>query len=185
MGKFILGVLQDSILGLLFFNIFLWNLFLFAIDANIANYADDNKPYVSENRSCKGIESLKEFSGNMFAWFKKKQNKTTEKCQLLLSKKKPSAAVILQKRSTNVQQMLALRSKNSSLLLLSISLHSKCHTCNMLKKSTPKLNALTRIAFSLSQMKGKTVMRGYINFLFLYCFLVWMMYNRTMDKKQT
>ena len=51
MGKFIFGVLQESIIAPLFFNIILLDLFLFTNDADIVKYADDKKPYVSENRT--------------------------------------------------------------------------------------------------------------------------------------
>ena len=41
----ITGVPQGSILGTLFFNIYLSDIFLFTSDCEIANYADDNTPY--------------------------------------------------------------------------------------------------------------------------------------------
>ena len=41
----ITGVHQGSILGPLFFNIYLSDIFLFTSDSEIANYADDNTPY--------------------------------------------------------------------------------------------------------------------------------------------
>ena len=41
----ITGVPQGSILGPLFFNIYLSDIFLFTSDCEIANYADDNTPY--------------------------------------------------------------------------------------------------------------------------------------------
>ena len=49
---------QEFILGPLFFNIFLCDLFFFTNGIDIATYADDNTPYVSENRPCKVIEQL-------------------------------------------------------------------------------------------------------------------------------
>ena len=60
------GVPRGSILGPLHFNIFLCNLFLFTNDTDIANYADDNTPYVSESTTCKFTDLLEECSGNMF-----------------------------------------------------------------------------------------------------------------------
>ena len=47
--KIITGVLQGSILGLLLFNIFLNDLFLFVENSDLSNYADDNTLYSSGN----------------------------------------------------------------------------------------------------------------------------------------
>ena len=101
----------------------------------------------------------------MCAWFKK----IPEKCQLLVSKKKPFVAVFCKKKSANVQQMLALWSKNAWLLLLRISLHSKDHMCKMLKKPSRKLNILTRIASSIGQKKGKAVTEVCFNCFVCFC----------------
>ena len=44
-SQILTGVLQGSILGVIFFNIYLSDLFLFAKDSEIANYADDNSHF--------------------------------------------------------------------------------------------------------------------------------------------
>ena len=44
-SQILTGVPQGSILGVIFFNMYLSDLFLFAKDSEIANYADDNSPF--------------------------------------------------------------------------------------------------------------------------------------------
>ena len=99
--EIIFGVRQESILGLLLFNISLCDLSLFTTDTDIANYADDIRS-VYENTTCKVIERLRECSGDMFTWFEidgmKVENDgmkaNPEKCYLLVSKEKTSTSVI-------------------------------------------------------------------------------------------
>ena len=65
----VLGVTQGSILGPLFFNIFLADLFFNVFSMDIANYADDNTPYATANDIDSLIASLEEASESLFTWF--------------------------------------------------------------------------------------------------------------------
>ena len=63
------GVPQGSILGLLLFNLFLCDLFLFVEEVDIMIYADDNTPYVCYENVDVTLEKLEEVGKVLFEWF--------------------------------------------------------------------------------------------------------------------
>ena len=65
----VLGVTQRSILGLLYFNISLADLFFTVFSMDIANYANDNTSYATANDIDSLIASLEETSESLFTWF--------------------------------------------------------------------------------------------------------------------
>ena len=80
------GVLQDSILGPLLINIFLADLFLIHSDIDIANFADDNTPYLSAKNVEDFIEYLERASVSLFRWFENNLLKgNADKCHFLVS----------------------------------------------------------------------------------------------------
>ena len=87
--EILFGVPQSSILGSLLFDLFLADLFfILNIDIliDIANYADDNKPYTSSIDVNGLIKSLKEASKELLIWFDDNLMKSSPgKCHLLVS----------------------------------------------------------------------------------------------------
>ena len=63
------GVLQGSILGALLYNIFLNNLFLFAENSDLSNYADDNSSYSSGNYLEQVKQTLRQDFEMVTIWF--------------------------------------------------------------------------------------------------------------------
>ena len=83
--KLFFGVPEGSILGILFFNIFLADLFFIVNSMDIANYADDNTPYATANDIDSLIVSLEKASNSLFTWFDKNLVKSNaDKCHLLV-----------------------------------------------------------------------------------------------------
>ena len=67
--EIISGVTQGSILGLLLFNIFLNDLFLFIENSDLSNYADDNTLYSSGNDLEKVKQTLRQDFEIVTKWF--------------------------------------------------------------------------------------------------------------------
>ena len=67
--RIIKGVLQGSILGLLFFNIFINDLFLSIDISALCNYADDNTLYTLRNDANAVMNKLKQDFLKIFKWF--------------------------------------------------------------------------------------------------------------------
>ena len=84
--EIIAGVLQGTILGRLFFNIQLCDLFFIIEKFDIANFADDNTPYVTGNNISSVVKLSEEVACAIFQWLKDNEMKANaEKCHVLLN----------------------------------------------------------------------------------------------------
>ena len=89
------GVPQGSILGFLFFNIHICNLFYKMRKWPIANYADDTIPYTGGKNTQDVIASLENCALVLFKWFENNVVKAnSDKSHLLLSTSTSSTANI-------------------------------------------------------------------------------------------
>ena len=76
-------------MGPLLFNVDLCDLFITTSRYEIANYADDNTPYVSGTNIEEVVVSLDEVSEAIFQWFRDNQVEgNANKCHVLLSTEK-------------------------------------------------------------------------------------------------
>ena len=90
--EILFGVPQDPILGSLLFNIFLYGLFLFINDTDIASYVD-NTPYTVDKNPKKIIKVLEHISVDLLKWFKNNGMKANaNKCDLLANSKERACA---------------------------------------------------------------------------------------------
>ena len=80
------GAPRRSILGSLFFNIFLCDLFLEHENYCYVDYADDTTPYIVANNITEVLKKLTNITQNLFTWFANNQMKANHgKCHLFLN----------------------------------------------------------------------------------------------------
>ena len=172
------GVPQGSILGPLLFNIYINDLFYFLEDANIANYADDNTPYLTNKTLEILIRNLEKETGTLYNWFICNCFRPNDdKSKLLVTNESPVSAKV----GNEVVK------SSASVKLLGVTLDSKLtfkeHVTKMCKKISKKVHALGRVAKYMDSTKIKLIMKTFIENEFNYCPLIWMMHNRTLNNK--
>ena len=172
------GVPQGSILGRLLINIFLADLFLIHSDIDIANFADDNTPYLSAENVEDVIESIERASVSLFRWFENNLLKgNADKCHFLVSTS--------QEVSLNVNNF---KIKNSDYeKRLGVKFDSKLRfdqrIADLWRRASRTIHTLARVTPFMNLSKRRLLMSSFFKTQFNYCPLIWMCHSWENDSE--
>ena len=172
------GVPQGSVLGILLFNADLCDLFITTSHYDIANYADDNAPYVFGRNIDEVVASLEEVSEVIFQWFRGNQFQgNASKCHVLLSTNKQVHVNIGTTQIENTQNEKLLGIRNDS------KLSFDKHIQQIYSRASATLKTLARMVPFINITKRKILMNAFFNAQFRYYPLAWMFHSRKLKNK--
>ena len=167
------GVPQGSVLGPLFFNLFINDL-VYIVKNDVCNYADDNTLYTCYMSLDTLMNKLESATKNALDWFRSNGMKlNSSKCKLLVCGHKFESMICkianAQVIETHIVKLLGIQIDTE--LTFNIQIKTLC------KKASQKLNALSRLCSFLPFHRRKMLMQAFFNSQFSYCPLVWMFYK--------
>ena len=176
------GVPQGSVLGPLFFNIFINDLLLEVKESEICNFADDNTIYTIGNNIENVILSLEEDLSNTLNWFRVNHIATNPgKFQVIFLGMREQPKLILEINDTTMPltdkvKLLGV-TIDSQLLKFDNHIKALCQIANR------KVSAFSRVAPYLNQKKGKILYNTFVMSKFNYCPLIWMYHGKTSNNR--
>ena len=172
------GVPQGSILGPLFFNIHICDLFYIMRNWPVANYADDTTPYTGGKNTQDVITSLENSALVLCKWFENNLMKAdSDKSNLLLSTSTSSTA----NKNGDIIKNSACEKLQG--VTIDYKLNFEEHLSKLCDKASEKLNALARISSYMNINQRKHIMRAFISSQFGSCPLVWFFCSRKINNR--
>ena len=128
------------------------------MEIDIANYADGTTPYALDLKLENIVELLEENADKLFEWFSNNYLKgNPDKCHLLVNTT----------GKTRISVRNETNSNNSNQKLLGIRFSSNFrfddHVDSLYKKTSHKLNALTRVAQYMNLAQRRSIMKPLIS----------------------
>ncbi len=175
------GVPQGSVLGPLFFNIFINDLLLAVKESEVCNFADDTTIYTFGKDIESVILNLEEDLSNTLNWFRDNHMAANPaKFQVMFLGLREEPKFILEIND----KIIPLTDK---VKLLGVTVDSQLkfddHTKALCQKANRKVSAFSRVAPYLNQEKGKILYNTFIMSNFNYCPLIWMYHGKTSNNQ--
>ena len=177
------GVPQGSILGPLFFNIYLNDLFYF-VDSKICNYADDNTIFAASHDPNEIKSQLQQSLKCISEWFQINYFVLNlDKCKLLLIHHRNLD--LFDDFSITVDGITIEPSGEVKILGVTVdsNLNLNSHISKIFKIAGSKLYAISRLRPYLQGEKLILLVKSYVTSQFNYCLLLWAHTSRSNNNK--
>ena len=176
--KILKGVPQGSILGPLFFNIFINDLLEIADKTDICNFADDNTIYSCANTIAEVTSNLKKDLSKILSWFRS---------NLLAANPAKFQMLVMGENNSNLPITIYIEnfsiSSTETVELLGISIDSKLsfsnHISVICRKAGNRVRNLNRFRSLLMKKQLILLFNSYILSAFNYAPILWMYCSKT------
>ena len=174
------GVSQRSVLGPIFFNIYINDLFYQFVNTNICDFADDNTPYLCDIDLVSLLANLESDVLSAIIWFEENYMQfNSTKCHVLFMGNTPEYLWV------KVGNSQIWESQQEKLLgvIIDKNLNFNEHLLVICKKVSSKVTALARMVKLIPVDRKRILMTAFVESQFSYCPLIWMFCSRKMNRR--